>query len=260
APRTVWWSSASSPEVPAHDLQASPLTFTIFDMMTFSLLALVPALIASVSAIPTSPWSTAVRAVARNEQNWSVHAARDSDTVFSVGCTAFGPGQDPVFVDTASAVTKWFNTTDVGATCSTNAEKSFFCVPPGQPQQTACDFDGALAVWDPELMDCFAFQALQTAVESTCLGGTDCGCGVFNFLGEDVPPCLVATFTLHLSGLAVVNDEDFVGEPVPSNVTVNPAPVKRDTLGPSYNDLTVCAFNNNGDVTRWCEGATTHVC
>lgn len=73
-------------------------------------------------------------------------------------------------------------------------------------------------------------------------------------------PCLVATFTFHLFNLAVVNADGHVGEPALSNVTVNPAATKRDTLGPSYNDLTVCGRNGNGDVNAWCEGAGTHVC
>lgn len=120
----------------------------------FKLIALLPALVASVSAVPTSPWSAGVRSVARSEQVWSRHAARESDTVFSVGCTSFGPAQDPVFVDTPSAVKKWFSTTGVGETCSTNNETAFTCVPASQPQGTACGFDAALAVWDPGTHSC----------------------------------------------------------------------------------------------------------
>lgn len=229
-------------------------------VLVMNFISLISALFTCALAAPTSPWSAAVRAVMSGEQTWSRHVGRRTGEVFSIGCTAYGPAQSTEFVDTPSAVTKWFSETNVGETCAVSHETHFTCVPATQPQQTACSFDGALAVWNTEPMDCFAFEALQSAVEATCLDSTDCGCGVYKFSGENFPPCLIATFTFHLSGLAIFNSAGFVGEPISSNVTVNNPSIRRDSLGPSYDDLTVCAFNNNGDVTRWCEGAGTQIC
>ena len=55
-------------------------------------------------------------------------------------------------------------------------------------------------------------------------------------------------------------DDSGEGPGVPNGVDVDVNYQRRDSLGPSYSDLAVCAYYNYGDIETWCEGSATHVC
>jgi len=193
-------------------------------------------------------------------QEWSKSRSIEgrSDWQFDIGCTAAGATQLPEFTDIYDAVNNWFWESNTGPTCDDNFSNALLCSAASNPSQDGCTLNGTYAVWNNGIMDCFAYVALQNAVISSCAdkGSGDCGCGVYYDYGSG--KCLVATYTYHLSGPSVFDASgEGPGVPSPVGVDVNH---RRDSLGPSYTDIAVCANYSFGDVETWCEGAATHVC
>jgi len=205
-------------------------------------------------------WNDVVNAVRSMPQEWSNVSRRveGTDWKFDIGCTAAGATQIPQYTDIWDAVNTWFSDSATGPTCAANFARPVECSAASNPSPDGCELAGTYAVWNDGIMDCFGYVALQNAILSSCAdkGAGDCGCGVYYDYGSG--RCLVATFTYHVSGPSTF-DASGEGPGIPSPVGVDVIH-RRDSLGQSYTDISVCAHYSFGDVETWCEGAATHVC
>jgi len=200
-------------------------------------------------------WTEMLDGLEARDQSWIRDASPRSTVKFDIGCSGVGPGQSPNWTDIYDTVSTWFNGSNTGPKCHSNLAYTSNC---SVNHTDACTYDGSYAVWNEHIMDCHAFVALEKAVKLHCADGghPDCGCGVYKDNGHG--RCLVSTYTYHISGPGTINSKGNPQEPIQVGVKVNHR--RRDTWGPYYNDLSVCAHSGSGDVRKWCESSKTHVC
>jgi hypothetical protein len=153
-----------------------------------------------------------------------------------VRCLALGPLQNPNWVDIYDGIGGWFEYSNTGSTCNQPDEWTSVCSAGTNPS-TYCEGHGNYGVWDSSKMNCNAYNLLRDTAKVNCgldsnLNGggyADCGCGVYAV--DNTRVCLIASFTYHASGTAVIAPDGATSEPEEAAFYYNGhTELRRDTL------------------------------